>query len=417
MKSPKESSEADGLNKQPARLGARDRILVGQKVYIRKRGKRGQYVAEFWHEGENRRRSLKTADRTIATRKALQLDADLLAGSYAVPKAAIPLAPTVKEFLEVKDGEGRAAKTITKYREWLDSFVAFAEQAGVTTLGQITAGLFERFRTFRKPSQSPKSLYTGLTIIKSFIKWCAAPGRDYLARNPVASCKVPEPYVHPKFTPSRKQVSAILTKASGARRAQYAVLAYTGLRAGEMQMLRPQDVDLKRGWIHVVGRPGWVPKTRQARKVPIHPLLMTYLDAYVASLPKAAKSRPYFFCAPASKKYPTGDHPIDLRKLNVRFQRLARSLGIKTGRKADGIVIHSLRHFFETRAVNSGVPQLVVDAWMGHAGDGSMSRIYYGKSDATSRRFMKRVRFVKQAKPKAASTSTPSQASTQGSNP
>ena len=76
---------------------------------------------------------------------------------------------------------------------------------------------------------------------------------------------------------------------------------------------------------------------------------------------KAARSRPYFLSAPASKKYPAGDHPVDLRKLNVRFRRLARSLGIKTGRGEVGLVVHSLRHFFETRAVNSGVPQRVVD--------------------------------------------------------
>lgn len=417
MTTRKEPPEGDGPTQEAAvRRAGDERTLVGHKVYIRRRGKGGRYVAEFWHDGENRRRSLKTADRTIATRRALKLDADLLAGSYAGPKPPVPLRPTVEEFLEVKAGEGRAAKTVTKYREWLESFAAFAEQAGVTTLGQITAGLFERYRAFRKPTQSPKSLYTGLTIVKSFVKWCAAPGRDYLDRNPVAGCKVPEPYAHPKFSPTRKQVSAILARATGARRAQYAVLAYTGLRAGEVRMLRPQDVDLKRGWVHVVGRPGWVPKTRQARKVPIHPLLLSYLDAYVSGLSKTAKSRPYFFCAPASKKYPNGDHPVDLRKLNVRFQRLARSLGIKTGRRDDGLVVHSLRHFFETRAVNSGVPQLVVDAWMGHAGDASMSRVYYGRSDATSRRFMKRVRFVR--KPKAQPVPSPTQpTSTQGSNP
>ena len=286
-----------------------------------------------------------------------------------------------------------------KYTQWLESFKDFAETSAVTTLLQITAGLFERYRAFRKPDQSPKSMRTGLMIIKSFLNWCAAPEKEYLPRNPVASCKVPEPYAHPKFAPARKQVKAILAAAAGAARAQYAVLAYTGLRAGEMQMPRPQDVDLQRGWIRVVGRPGWVPKTRQARKVPIHSLLMEQLQSYVSTLPPSAGTRPYFFCAGASQKYPNGGHPIDLRKLNVRFQKLAKLLGIKTGRKEDGLVIHSLRHFFETWTINSGVPQVVVDAWMGHAGDGSMGRVYYGNRDAISRRFMRRVRFEKRAQP------------------
>ena len=151
----------------------------------------------------------------------------------------------------------------------------------------------------------------------------------------------------------------------------------------------------------MVGRPGWVPKTRQARKVPIHPHLMPYLKAYAATR-AAEASRPYFFCAPASREYPQGDRHVNLRDLNERFQTLAESLGMRVGRRDDGLVVHSLRHFFETRCVDSLVPQFVVDAWMGHAGHASMGRVYYGRRDAKSKRDMKRVRFVKRIKEPAA---------------
>ncbi|MDB5324143.1 MAG: site-specific integrase [Phycisphaerales bacterium] len=397
MNEQEEPSCAQQDHQAAAHRGAQ-RTRVGEKLYIRKRGKRGTYVAEFWHEGKNCKRSLKTPNREIAIRRALKLDSDLTAGSYAAPRAPIALRSTIAEFLEVKRGEDRAAKTITKYREWLESFATFADANSVTSLQQITSSLFERYRAVRKQGQSPKSMYTGLTIVKSFIKWCTSPGREYLERNPVAGCKVPEPYTTPKFTPARKQVKALIDGASDDVRARYAVLAYTGLRAGEMRMLRPQDVDLAGGWIHVVARPGWMPKTRRARKVPIHPLLREHLQCYLSALPTSAASRPYFFCAPASHAYPKADRPIDLRDLNEGFQKLGKSLRIPVGRKNDGLVIHSLRHFFETWAINSGVPQVVVDAWMGHAGDGSMARIYYGKSNRTSRRFMKGVRFVKRIK-------------------
>jgi integrase len=147
--------------------------------------------------------------------------------------------------------------------------------------------------------------------------------------------------------------------------------------------------------------------------VPVHPLLRERLTAYAAGLPKSAAPRPYFFCAPPSPKFPLGDRPIDLRALNARFQELAGSLGVRVGRKDDGLVVHSLRHFFETCCVNSRVPQLVVDAWMGHAGDGSMARVYYGRSDGASRKFMRGVRFVKAVK----SPQTQTETQTQGSNP
>jgi integrase len=68
-------------------------------------------------------------------------------------------------------------------------------------------------------------------------------------------------------------------------------------------------------------------------------------------------------------------------------------LAIPVGRKPNGLVIHSLRHFFETRAVDSGVPQFVVDQWMGHAGHGLMGRTYYGFSDHKSLAFMQQVKF------------------------
>ena len=133
-----------------------------------------------------------------------------------------------------------------------------------------------------------KTLYTALVSIKTFIKW--AVHRELLGRNPLAVCKVSTPYVPPKTSATLEEVNRILQAASGAGRAQYAMLAFSGIRAGELQHLRPRDVDLEGGWIHV-----------RARKVPIHPRLVEILK----SLPKAAG--PYFFCAAASPRYPRGD--------------------------------------------------------------------------------------------------------------
>jgi integrase len=42
---------------------------------------------------------------------------------------------------------------------------------------------------------------------------------------------------------------------------------------------------------------------------------------------------------------------------------------------------------------SAGVPQFVVDAWMGHAGPASMGRVYYGLTDAKSQAYMQQVRF------------------------
>jgi integrase len=130
-----------------------------------------------------------------------------------------------------------------------------------------------------------------------------------------------------------------------------------------------------------------MPKTRRSRKIPIHPNLAALLGTMTKH------NRPYVFCARATLDAHQGDQPINVKDLNGDFQVLAKSLGMAVGRKHDGLVFHSLRHFFETAAVNAGVPQFVVDAWMGHVGEDTTGRQYYGLTDAKSKEFMATVQF------------------------
>ena len=361
------------------------RLRIGDKVHIAPRGKRRIWTAEFHHAGQHRHRSLKTANLKIARQRAMVLEAELATGDYAAPARPTAVAEAVKSFIAAKKAEGRAYRTIVKYQDEMDAFVAFLGRRNVRTLQQLTAAGFDDYRVERHKGRSAKTLYTGLVIVKTFVKW--AVHRELLDRNPLAVCKVTAPYVPPKASATLEQVNRVLEAAAGRRRAQYALLAFTGLRAGEMQHLRLQDVDLVGRWVHVRAHGDWVPKTRQARKVPIHPRLAEILKA----LPKAAG--PYIFCKTASPEYPDGGHLINIKRLNADFQALAKSLGMAVGRKADGLVVHSLRHFFETRAVDSGIPQFVVDSWMGHVGHDTTGRVYYGLTDEKSQSYMGQVKF------------------------
>lgn len=369
----------------PTKAETAERMRIGDKVSIAPRGKRGIWTAEFWHNGQHRHRSMKTANLKIARQRALLLESELAGGEYVVPVKPLSVADAVRQFMDNRRSEGRAQKTLVKYQAELDAFVDFLIRHGVHTLTQITPHLFDRYRTERAKDRSAKTLYTAMIILKTFIRWCV--NRDLLEKDPLRSCKVSEPYIPPKRTPTAAQIQQILAAAQGQRQVQLALLAYTGLRAGEMQMLRPQDVDLEQGWIHITAHDGWVPKTRQARKVPLHPKL----KAYLATMPNS--NRPYYFVAPPSPKYPQAGHYIDIRTLNEHFQRLAKSLSLPVGRKHDGLVIHSLRHYFETVAVDSGVPQFVVDTWMGHAGAAVMGKTYYGLGDDKSQAYMQQVKF------------------------
>ena len=206
---------------------------------------------------------------------------------------------------------------------------------------------------------------------------------------PLASVPVErEPLVvDPKGGPNLEQVDRILKAAKEPRRTQYAMLAFTGMRSAEMQHLLRVDVDLKGNWVHIISRHGAETKTRESRKVPIHPRLRTLLEA------RKKTSHTWFFTAGPSNKFPHGGHWVNPKRLNEDFLKNLRSLGIPAGRKKDGFTIHSLRHFFKTFCINTGIPKPAVDTWQGHHGDHSASAYYYRLSDSDSQKLMLKVPF------------------------
>lgn len=361
------------------------RIRIGDKITIFPRGKRQIWCAEFYHGGQHRHRSLKTSNQKMARQRATILEGELAGGDYAAPTKPTRIADAIKAFMTAKKAEGRAYKTLVKYQDELDTICQFLADMNIRTLQQITPAVFDRYRVARQQGRSPKTLYAGLIIVKTMMKWSGL--RGLLDRNPLVICKVTEPYIPPKMAVTLAQVNVVLESATGSRRAQYALLAFSGVRAGELQHLRHQDVDLAGNWIHVRAHGNWQPKTRQARKIPIHPRLVEVLKTQ----PKSTGV--FFFCAAPSPKYPKGDHLINVKHLNEDFQQVAKAAGIGVGRKNDGLVIHSLRHFFETQAVDSGIPQFVLDSWMGHVGHGTTGRIYYGMTDEKLQRYMTQVEY------------------------
>ncbi len=357
------------------------RIAVGNRVTISRRGKKGIWTAEFWQDGQHRRLSLRTAVKREALDRAAKLEHGLLHGTHrAVPHDAA-VAPAVADYLTHLATEGRAPKTLVRYRGELERFRDFCAGHRVRRLGGITPSLFDRYRGLRRESIAARTLHHEGTAIKQFLKWCVS--RRRLAASPLADVTLPEPPAVPRAAPALAEVRRILADCPPRRRATFALLAFTGMRSGELRQLRKRDVDLDGGWVHVVSRPDARTKTGASRKAPLHPCLR----AALAAAPDAPG--PWFFSAEPSGRYPEGGRCVNTKKLNERFLAGLRRLGPPAGRDADeGRTLHSLRRFFETHCVNAGVPQRVVDAWLGHKPDRSMASVCYRLSEEESRRFM-----------------------------
>ncbi len=362
-----------------------ERIRVGDNVTVSRRGKRGIWTADYWHDRQHRRRSLKTTNKKFALQRATKLSAELADGSYERPLAAAPVRAAADEYVAHLETQGRAPKTIVKYRAALDNLVEFLTQHKVTTLSQMTHLLFDKFRAGRLGLLHRKTVYCESIIVKQLYKW--AKRRRLIRENPLADYELEKPPREEAACPGVEQVDRILAALDDRRRAQVSMLAFTGMRSGELERLQPIDVDLERRWIHIRSRVGGETKNRKSRKIPIHDRLLAILQ------PIVARSGPRLFTEPPSEAYPEGDNKLNTKRLNAAFQRAAGRLEMTVGRKQRGLVVHSLRHFFETFTVNAGIPQRVVDAWMGHSSDKSMASVYYRLSDEDSQAFMKRVPF------------------------
>ncbi len=260
----------------------------------------------------------------------------------------------------------------------------FLADRRVLKLHQVTASLFDAWRAERRAIRHAKTVYTESVIVKQLFKWSKT--RKLVADDPLVGISLNKPTSEPKAGPSFDQVNAILAAADEPLKVWLLVLALTGMRVGELQHLRFDDVDFVGNWIHIRSRAGAETKTRRSRKLPMHARLRTALEN------RPRSNHEWFFTAGRSKKCPVGGNWINPKRVNDQFIRLLRGLGMPTGR-AFGFVVHSLRHFFETFTVNANVPQRVIDAWLGHQSDKSMATVYYRLLDADSQTFMAKVPF------------------------
>lgn len=343
---------------------------VGDLVSIFRRGQ--IWYANYQADGRQVRRSLKTSSKKEARRLALALERELLQAESGERVEPVTLEVAIDAYEDYLRTEGRAERTLAKYRGVLQRFHQLATSRGVARLDQIRPHLMDEYRSSRhKLGREPKTIFNESIVIRQLLRF--AYSRRMVTDDPLRGYKLrkPKPKEQPCWTV--EQVQSIVEAAKEPYKSAFQVLAGTGLRAGELSHLTWKDIDFGANVIHVRAKEGWTPKTGNRRAVP----MTAQVRAILEKLPRKHR---WVFVAPPSRKYPSGGRRMSERLLLANLKKLLKQLDLPGH-------VHTFRHTFISLALMARTPEAVVRAWVGHV-DAATLKLYTHIADAASQAAM-----------------------------
>jgi integrase len=185
-----------------------------------------------------------------------------------------------------------------------------------------------------------------------------AVGRGELAINPCDGLTMPAVRSRRDRFASPDEAAALIAALPVEARAPWATAMYAGLRRGELQALRVEDVDLasgvirvERGWDYHEGAQG-LKSNAGRRKVPLAIVLRDPLTDHLLRSGRGGSD--LLFGA-------TPEIPFGPEKLQREADRAWREAGL------DRITPHECRHTFASLMIAAGVNAKALSTYMGHA--------------------------------------------------
>ena len=302
----------------------------------------GMKYADYMLSGRRHRRSLRTKNNQVAILKAARLADDMAARKTA----RLPL----EAFLETYRARLQAnlsANSLLCFKHAIDKLQHFCQPA---YLQDITPTMLERLKLcLKEQAYSPSSINNYLALLKSMLYYAEQEG--LLAPLPWKSVKkLRTPKGRVSFhTPAEIAAILALHPQDGGWQRLVLLGARAGLRAGEINRLTWQDIDLVRRQIYVA--PG---KTGRYRFVPIAQDLYNVL--------KSVPSPTAQDFVIASWHYPSDS-------------TLCRVYCSTTKRLGFHCHLHKLRHTFASHLAQAGVDLYRISKLLGHSSI-QMTEIY-----------------------------------------
>lgn len=355
-------------------------VTIGRRVQFRTiDGVRDERVSSTFTaiykdaDGRWRQDGLGTTNRREARRMAIEIQQRLETGRTRPKTETLTLVEVIGRYQAECAAKGLAPKSLDKYRADLGKLQQFAQEAQIRTLARLDERAFYRFRQWlietrhkQGVAYAPKSIAATLTLTKQLAKWAWRTGlaRDYI----LANATIPTAKARPQPCFTTAEVEKILEHAVEPERTALAMLAYTGMRIGELEQLTWADVRLDRGELGMLhirrGGSAGTTKDKDERFVPVHPRIRGLMEA----LPRS------------------GDHllpGVTERKLLACLKQLCKAAGLPTHFK-----LHSFRHFFGSLCANHNVAYRKALTWLGHSSS-DILELYYHLHDEESEAAMR----------------------------
>lgn len=336
---------------------------VAENLYRRASTK--TYYALIKRGGKQFRRSLKTADRSLANRK---------------------LADLRKKIANLTLGDTRSANFETVAKSWLDSKRHALKSStinrrevcikGLTpflnsvSIRNVSSAQCEKWLERRGKKLSSSSFVQELDTLKMILEHAVSKG--LLLDNPAKIIKRRKLVTEKIVVPSREQFQKIInairdadgafgTQGKGGDGADLVeLLAYSGCRLNEAINIRWADIDFEHNRLVVTGGEEGT-KNHEVRTIPITSALLELLRRIKAQrknmLPNETLSR--------------------IKDAKKCLQTACRNLELPH------FTHHDFRHFFATTCIESGVDIPTVSRWLGHKDGGALAmRTYDGVDEA-----------------------------------
>jgi len=295
-------------------------------------------------------------------------------GVHTPTNKSITVAEAAEDWIAYVELERRERSTIDQYRQHVRLHINPA--IGRKKLAELTTPGINAFRDGLLDKLSRSMARKVLVSLKSLLR--DAQRRGNVSQNVATSVKISAIKRDKRKLkigvdmPTADEIRRILHAAPDKWRPLLLVLTFAGLRASEARGLRWQDVDFKRGELHVRQRAdrynaiGSLKSEAGERAIPLGPYVLKSLKEWKLACPKGEQDL----------VFPTAEGTI------ARLENMTRrglipaqiAAGVVTkDRKAKYTGLHALRHFFASWCINRKVdgglelPPKLVQERLGHA--------------------------------------------------